>query len=290
MIRFDLDQMRAFLAVVDTGGFTAAGNRLGLTQSAVSLKLRKLEEAVGQPLLDRTTRSVALTDAGTQLLGYARRLLALHDEAVVAVRGEGAAGRLRIGLVEHFAAHRLPQILMRCRARFPALKLEVQLGHTVPLVDEMAAGRLDMVIGLQRPEKAASRLVLRDPVVWAAAADFPLDPDARLPLALLSGPCKYRTWALDALNDAGRGYDVVYSSSGLVGLQAAVLAGLAVAAFGRSSVAPGMVVLGPEVGLPPLPVADLGIYGEANVDPALVDLVLTELTGPAMAGVGSAAA
>ena len=165
----DLDLLRCFVLVAEARGFTAAGEALGLTQSAVSLRVKRLEEVVRRPLFDRTTRTVALTREGEVLLGYARRLLALNDEAVRRLAAPPIAGRLRLGVADHFVPRSLAPILARFSRTYPEVRLEVEVGRSHELRAKQAAGGLDLVLGKRRGGEVAGVPIWTEQVVWAAA-------------------------------------------------------------------------------------------------------------------------
>lgn len=269
----DLDLLRCFAAVAAEGGFTAAGDRLGLTQSAVSLKIRRLEERAGRQLLLRSTRRVGLSGDGEVMLGYARRIIALHDEAAARLAAAEATGDLRLGIAEYFAPQHLPVMLGRLTRTHPRLRLDVRLGMSTTLVTAFDAGELDLVVAKRDPGDPRGRLIATEPMVWVAAGDVPGHEDP-LPLITMPAPCVYRETALAALAAAGRSWRIAMTSSSTLGIQAAVAAGLGAAVIGRAAVLPGMRVLGRGEGLPDLPLAEVAILGEDRVAPAVVELIV----------------
>src|SRR5262245_36926163 len=142
----DIDLLRSFTAVADTGSFTAAGERVARTQSAVSIQIKRLEEALDRRLFERTSRTLSLTAAGRTLLDYARRILDLNDETVRRIAEPPVSGELRIGVTEYFVPAALPQILARFAAAYSGVRLEVRMGLSLDLRKEFAAGRHDAVI------------------------------------------------------------------------------------------------------------------------------------------------
>ena len=143
----DLDLLRGFVAVAERGGFTAAGVALGLTQSAVSLKVKRLEEVLGRPVFLRTSRAVSLTREGETLLAYARRMLALNDEAVRRMIAPAATGRLRLGVADHFIPRNLAPMLASFARAYPELRLAVEVGRSHELRAEQERGQHDLVLG-----------------------------------------------------------------------------------------------------------------------------------------------
>jgi DNA-binding transcriptional LysR family regulator len=268
----DLDLLRCFVLVAESRGFTAAGESLGLTQSAVSLRIKRLEEIVRRKLFRRTSRAVALTREGETLLGYARRLLALNDEAVRRLAAPPVAGRLRLGVADHFVPRSLAPILARFARTYPEVRLEVEVGRSHDLRAKQAAGGLDLVLGKRRDGETAGVPIWTETVVWAAAPDWSPPEGRPLPLALLPEGCLFRERALAALARAGRDCEPVFTCDSLLGLAAAAQAGFALTVLGRSGFPPGLVEV-PD--LPALGVVEMAVFG----DPAGRHQVVEPLVG-----------
>src|SRR5215213_7454852 len=214
----DLDLLRGFVAVAERGGFTAAGQALGLAQSAISLKIKRLEELVRRRVLDRTSRSVALTRDGEMLLAYARRILALNDEAVRRMVAPPVAGRLRLGVADHFVPRNLAPLLARFARTYPEVRLEVEVGRSHELRAAQERGALDLVLGKRRDGETEGRPIWTESVVWVAAPDWQAPQERPLPLAMLPPGCMFRDRALAALARAGLAFEVVYTSASLLGV------------------------------------------------------------------------
>ncbi|MCX7933294.1 MAG: LysR substrate-binding domain-containing protein [Rhodovarius sp.] len=273
----DLDLLRAFVAVAERGGFTAAGQVLGLTQSAVSLKLKRLEELVGRPLLTRLPRGVALTRDGEALIAYARRMLALNEEAVRRLAAPRMAQRLRLGVADHFVPRRLPALLAGFQREYPELRLEVEVGRSHELRAALSEGRFDLVVGKRRDGETEGRLIFSEDIVWVAAPGFTPPPGRPLPLAMLPQGCMFRDRALAALARAGIAFEVVFTSSSLSAVAAAAAAGLGVAVLGRQGLMPGVE---PLPGLPELGTAQMCIFGDEARQSALIEPLLAWLRNP----------
>src|SRR6267142_1646891 len=177
----DFELLRAFVAVAECGGFHRAAERLNLTQSTVSQQIKRLELKTKRSLFRRTTRSVALTDDGEMLLGDARRLLQLEEAARHRLAAPRLSGTVRLGVVEEVAGGSLPSALGRFATLHPGVKLEVQIGVSAELIEQLDAGRLDVVFAKRPLGTSKGRLVWREPLVWAAADAFDLVPGAALP-------------------------------------------------------------------------------------------------------------
>jgi DNA-binding transcriptional LysR family regulator len=268
----DFELLRAFVTVADCGGFRRAAGRLNATQSTVSQQIKRLELETKRPLFRRTTRSVALTDDGEMLLGDARRLLQLEEAARQRLGAPRLSGTVRLGVVEEVAGGSLPSVLGRFAALHRGVKLEVQIGVSAELIEQLNAGRLDVVFAKRPLGTAKGRLMWREPLVWAAADTFDLIPGATLPLALYRERSVSREAALAALQDSELAWEIVYTSPSLTGVRAAALAGLAITPLPASAVTTGLRILNAEAGLPPLPDLEFAIYEKARPEKAAAAL------------------
>jgi DNA-binding transcriptional LysR family regulator len=273
----DFELLRAFVAVVDCGGFHRAAERLNLTQSTISQQVKRLELETKRPLFRRTTRSVALTDDGEMLLGDARRLLQLEEAARHRLAAPRLSGTVRLGVVEEVAGGSLPSVLGRFAALHPGVKLEVQIGVSAELIEQLNRGRLDVVFAKRPLGTSRGRLVWREPMVWAAANTFDLVLEQALPLALYRERSVSREAALAALNDSDLTWEIVYTSPSLTGVRAAALAGLAITPLPASAVIAGLRVLDAEAGLPRLPDLEFAIYEKARPEKAAAALAVALL-------------
>ncbi|MCB4824033.1 LysR family transcriptional regulator [Roseicella aerolata] len=280
----DLDLLRCFVTVAERGGFTAAGQALGLTQSAVSLKVKRLEDLVQRRVFERTSRAIALTRDGETLLAYARRILALNDEAVRRLVAPPVAGRFRLGVADHFVPRNLAPLLARFARTWPEVRLEVEVGRSHELRAAQEKGALDLVLGKRRDGETEGRPIWTEAVVWVAAPDWQAPEGRPLPLAMLPPGCMLRDRALAALARAGMAFEVVYTSASLLGVAAAAQAGFALTVMGRHGLPPGLVEV---PGLPPLGTVEMCLFGDtAGQNPLaepLVRFLRESLSGPDMA-------
>ncbi|MGA4838659.1 LysR substrate-binding domain-containing protein [Streptomyces sp. G45] len=253
---YDPAQLRTFLAVAQTLSFTQAARRLGLRQSTVSQHVRRLEDATGRPLFTRDTHSVELTEDGEAMLGFARRILEVHEQATAHFTGVRPGGRLRFGASEDFVLTRLPDILQSFRRGHPEVDLELTVELSGTLHERLDAGRLDLVLAKRRPEDPRGELVWRDDLVWIGAPRLRLDPARPVPLIVYPPPGITRALAMAALERAGRPWRVACTSGSLNGLVAAARAGLGVMAHSRGLIPPGLARLPERAGLPELGAVD----------------------------------
>jgi len=216
--------LRSFVAIVDSGSMLRATERVFVTQSALSLQMKRLEETVLTPLFHRDGRRLVLTPAGQTLLPRAREILALNDSAVVALTGDVLAGPARVGLVQDFAETLLSGVLARFSQLNPDAQLQVRVAGSPELLELLASDRLDVVLCMGSPDDPAAARVAQ--MVWHGDED--LTNQAVLPIAILESPCRFRDASLAALEREGRAYRVALETPSLSALRAAVQAGLAV--------------------------------------------------------------
>ncbi|MDH6624523.1 DNA-binding transcriptional LysR family regulator [Streptomyces sp. LBL] len=249
---YDPSQLRTFLAVAQTLSFTQAAHRLDLRQSTVSQHVRRLEDAAGRQLFSRDTHSVELTEDGEAMLGFARRILEVHEQATAFFTGTRVRGRLRFGASEDFVLTRLPEILEGFRYDHPEVDLELTVELSGTLHERLAAGKLDLMLAKRRPEDPRGRLVWRDELAWIGAERLRLDADRPVPLIVFPPPGITRALALEALERQGRAWRIACTSGSLNGLIAAARAGLGVMAHSRGLIPPGLVRVPERAGLPEL--------------------------------------
>ena len=244
-----LDWLRCFVAVVDAGSLSAAAPRIHRSQSAVSMQIRKLEDAVGRPLLLRGPRNMALTPSGAELLGHARRMLEVHAQALDALHGAHLSGRVRLGVPDDYAQPYLTRVLRSFAARHAGVEIELFCEQSTVLIPRVQRGELDLaLVSRDRPQRG--QLLFQEPLVWVGtAADEAWRRDP-LPIAVYEAGSLARREALSALARARRAHRVVYQSASLAGQLAAVHSGLAVAVLTRCSAPDSLQQLGERHGLP----------------------------------------
>ncbi|KPC53889.1 LysR substrate-binding domain-containing protein [Amantichitinum ursilacus] len=228
---FDIDNLRTFVAGIELGSYARAAETLGRSTSAVSAQLKKLEEQAGLPLLRKAGRNVVPTDAGETLLAYARRLLALNDEAVSALRGAQVDGVVKIGLQEDFGEQLLPEVLGRFARAHPAVRIEAQVARNATLLQQVQTGQLDLALAWEGVGTSSwSEHLSQWPMQWIGARAQPLllQPGEPLPLVVFDAPCLMRSAATAALDAAGIAWRIAFTSHSLSGVWAAVAAGLGV--------------------------------------------------------------
>ncbi len=266
--------LRAFLTTAHAGSISRAATALGHSQPALSQQLRRLERAVGQPLLHRTTTGVTLTPAGETLLPYAERILALAAQALRAPR-HALSGHCGIGLIEDLTTAPLPQALADFTRLHPDASLELVSLPGPAIREAFTTGRIHLALCDPSYLPEPPRWTVRLPLTWSGAPDINPDVDP-LPLVLFSQPCRWRAPVLDALQAAGRTWRVVFECPNLAGVTAAVRAGVGVTALLPANIDPGTALSG----LPALPDIELGLVRRSGTEGhPLVDAVEAILRG-----------
>jgi DNA-binding transcriptional LysR family regulator len=249
----DLELLKAFLCVLDSGSFTAAARSLDRTQSAVSLQIKRLETLADVALLHRTHGGLVLTDAGRTLQRYAHELLRLQADALSALRPDVLSGRIRIGAIDQFAIVVLPPLIARFCASHPAVRIEVETGVTQQTRERLGVD-MDLLVSLYAHDAQPAGTVLqRDAVVWATARRATPHRRTPLPVALGIQGGVLRRMAVAQLQASGRPWHPAYESPNTSALEAAVRHGLAVGVFRRRNVSEGLRPLGRRDGFEPLP-------------------------------------
>ncbi|NBE95656.1 LysR family transcriptional regulator [Nonomuraea sp. KC401] len=248
--------LRSFVTAVRAGSISRAATALGHTQPALSQQVRKLESAVGHPLLHRSPSGVSPTRAGEELLPYAERILSLSAQALTET-GRALTGHCGVGLLEDLAASQLSQVLADLARLHPGATLEVLSVADVAMREAYDTGRVHLVLNEVPALPGPPRWTVRRPLVWAVGTG--VDPAAQpLPVVLFSNPCFWRTSVLEAMDRADRPWRVAFESNSLVGVLAAVRAGLGVAALMPANLEPGMACHDADA-LPALPDVELGL-------------------------------
>jgi DNA-binding transcriptional LysR family regulator len=269
----DLELLRSFVSVVDAGGFTRAGERVHRTQSTVSQQIKRLEEDVGQPLLNRTAKDVTPTEAGERLLSYARRLLALAEEARDVLARPGPEGAVRLGIPEDFAAYRLTKLLATFARSHPGLRLDVRADQSAYLRAGLERGELDLALLKRDAGEKGAIAVWPERVHWVTSKSHPVDSKiGSVPLIGFPAGCLYRSRAIHALESSGRSWHMSYTSSSLVGIQAAVAAGLGRCILSEMAVQADHRVLTAKEGFAPIDRTEVALVASPGASPATLRL------------------
>jgi DNA-binding transcriptional LysR family regulator len=253
-MQLDVESLRAFATVLDAGGMTRAAERLDMSQSAVSWKIKRLEERVGRDLLIRDGRTLRPSRDGEELLRYARSLIETHDEAVARLTGSDLTGRIRLGATEEVGAHHLGPVVGRFNRIHPALTIEIRIDTSNSLLADVGEGRLDLVLvqidaGDRQPDDTVLWL---DELGWISSPEWTY-LEGPVPVVSFGDDCFYRPRASRALAEAGVPHSFPFSGASTASVIAGVEAGFGVAVMSRRSIGGDVIEWPRAAQLPPLP-------------------------------------
>jgi DNA-binding transcriptional LysR family regulator len=267
----DISLLRCFVCVAEQGSFTATSHILHLTQSAVSLQIKRLEQLIGKRVFNRTSRSIVLTSDGELLLTYARRMLALNDELIQRILISPMRGHLRLGVAQHFLPQHIPLILSEFLTQFPDVQLEIEVGETRDLRASYERGQLELVIAEPREAgdiEAGGQPIMSEGLAWVVALPStmperatPGDQVTRVVLQTPGNPL--REAAIAALQQAKIPHRIVYTSPSLLAVIAAAEAGLGATVVGRSALSTSLIELS---NLPPPGTIEMFAFGAIDDD------------------------
>jgi DNA-binding transcriptional LysR family regulator len=247
------DVLRTFVTAADCGNYTEAAAIVHRTQSAVSMQIKKLEDLVGKALFIRNGRQMTLTHDGQNLLVYARRILRIHDEAILSMKKPEVLGKVRLGAPDDYAEPLLPLLLSRFAKTHPQIQVEVTCEPAALLLELFDAGELDLLIHSNSEVPKRGEIICRDQLVWITSANHLVHEQEPVPLAVYNCGCIYREMMTTYLQKAKINYRIAYSSQNTMSVIAAVKSGLAISASGKCTIPKDIRVIGPEEGFPELP-------------------------------------
>jgi len=247
----DTDLLKTFVTIVETQSFTRTGDRLHRTQPAISMQVRRLEEALGKEVFDRTKRQIQLTREGEVLLHYARRILSLSDEAMSRIGQPGLSGIVRIGTSDDYANILLPEIVRRFAEAHAGVQVDIVCDNGVAIERRLKDGLIDLALVACRGSVSQHELIRTEELVWIAASPS-LAKGRPLPLAVFPEGCVCRATMAEALDAAGHDWRIAFSSDNIGAIHAAVRSGMGVTAVEHSLVPVGVQVLDQTEALPAL--------------------------------------
>ncbi|MCW5626600.1 MAG: LysR family transcriptional regulator, partial [Burkholderiales bacterium] len=256
----DMRVLRSFISVVETGSVTETARRLGRTQPAITLQMKRLEDLTGKILFTPDSRRPVLTDEGNMVLTYAKSILRLHDELLAKLSSPDIEGHVVLGTPDLYAAYLLPSILALFRKAFPRIQVELRCSLSTPLVALVQRGEVDIALVTRMPGFTGGQVVRQEQLIWVMGEGHNIHMAEPVPLALLPPGNIYRDYAIEGLEQAGRKWRIACVSESVGGLQAAVFAGMAVTVLCKSALVHGMRQLGVQDYFPPLPKVDLLLY------------------------------
>ncbi len=235
-MRLDVESLRAFRSVVDCGSVTQAASQLNLTQSAVSWKMKRLEERLGSPLLVRDGRDVTLTDLGVELLAHAEQIVSAHDDAVDSLQRSQLEGTVHLGVNDALDADEVAAVLARFQRRHPMVRLHVRMGMSGPIAQLVRGGDLDLALIHVFETQQRDRMLWSESIEWIASPTFAFDGSEPLPLVTFGPNSSYRSLMTEMLRDAGIDHYVAFESESSAGVRSAVAAGFGVAMINERGV------------------------------------------------------
>jgi len=279
----DPDLLQAFLAVADHRSFTRAALALNRTQSAVSMQVKRLEEQLQAELFYRTKANVSLSAAGERLVGYARRIINLSEEAVGRVRERKVEGRVRLGVMDDYGTMLLPPLLASFIANYPLIDVEMETGLTSTMTERLGK-TYNLVVAMHPEGHSEGEYLRREQAVWAASAEHRVEDSDPLPVALYPQGCLFRRWAIEALDKANRPWRLAFISHSLSAVEAIAAQGLAVTVVKSGTFPARLRRVSQRDGLPPLPRAEIRLHRAPKLSRAaslLADHLVAALAEPA---------
>ena len=283
----DPDLLMAFVAVADQRSFTRAAVLLNRTQSAVSMQIKRLEDRLGVELFNRTKANVDLSAAGEGLLGYARRILTLNEEAVGRLAERKVEGVVRLGVMDDYGTCIVPPLLASFLAGYPRIHVEMETGLTSSMPARLGEA-YDLVIAMHPEGRGEGEFLRREQAVWATSASHAVEQQEPLPVALYPQGCLFRKWAIEALDAAKRPWRLAFVSHSLAAVESVAAQGLAVTVVKTGTFPPRLRPLSEHDGMPRLPAADICLHRAANLSPAgalLADHLRTNISESSRRGV-----
>lgn len=267
----DMTALRAFVAVADSGGVTKASGFLNVTQSAVSMQLKRLEEALGHTLLDRSTRTVGLTTAGEHLLSYGRRMLALNDEVFGRFASEVFEGEIIVGVPHDIIYPAIPNVLRQFSAEYPRMRVNLVSSYTRELKELFARGRCDMILTTEQSREAGATTLNELALVWIGAPDGVAWRQRPMRLAF-ENRCIFRSGVQRALDDAGIPWEMAVESDASKTIEASVSADMAVHVALEGTMSTVLEPIKHGGDLPDLGTFHINLYSSESGGPAITDL------------------
>ncbi|MEQ6247304.1 LysR family transcriptional regulator [Sulfitobacter sp. HNIBRBA3233] len=279
MRNLDLATLRSFVAVAETGGVTRAARFLHLTQSAVSMQLKRLENVLDAELLDRSGRTIALTTSGEQLLAYARRMIALNDEAITHLSTRSHSGTLRLGVPHDIVYPAIPRVLRQFNAAFPGVRVVLESSHTRVLQEMFGRGECDIILTTETDIGNGGRTLAKRPLDWVGAPGGAAWRQRPLNIAFWR-MCLFRSSVIGALDAEGIAWQVAAEADNDSTIHATVGADLAVHAMIEGTQPPHLARIEHDGTLPDLPVQYINLYRRAG-ELAAFETRMVDLLGEA---------
>lgn len=235
-MRLDVESLRAFRVVVGCGSLTQAASQLNLTQSAVSWKMKRLEERLGSPLLLRDGRELALTELGIELLAHAEQIVTAHDDAVDSLQRSQLEGIVHLGINDELQADEVASLLARFQRRHPMIRLHVRMGLSGPIAQQLRGGELDVALIQVFEPLQRDHVLWTESIRWITSATPRTELTEALPLVTFGPHCIYRDIMMSELRAAGIDHYVAFEAESSAGVRNAVVAGFGIALLNERGV------------------------------------------------------
>jgi len=260
MRNLDIHLLRTYINLCDLGTLSKVAHKVGRTQGALSMQMQKLESITDKKLFNKTGHRLELTASGEMLLSYARKMIALNDEALHSLNSSDQTGKIRFGASQDFGEQWLPPVLSQFKKNFPQIELEVRVDGGQRLLAAASEGEIDFALALGLGDMPESICIGHLPLVWIAHQDFLWSPAQPLPLIVFPSPCRFRTKGLSELDARNLPWKVCLTSPGLSGVWAAVNAGLGVTMRTPEGLSPDLCIVDDKFNLPKLGQVDVSLY------------------------------
>ena len=274
MRNIDLELLRTLVAFDELGSLAKAADRVGRSESAVSLQLKRLDQLFRKPLFVRTGRRLTLTDEGNWVLHHARRILAMNDAVTRRINRSSLSARIKIGASEEFGETALTQMIRETVQNYPDVRIELQVDSAPEVLVRLERAEIDVALTIGLPDNPSGRRLQRTRLIWIAAPDFEHVADRPIPLVFREGPCRFKQYAIDALDSAGIPWEVAFKASNLTSIWPAVHAGVGIT-LGTAFWVP-MGLFGHFSNEAPLPaIAEFDVmihYNEAGLSPEIREI------------------
>ncbi len=274
MRNLDITTLRSLIAIADQGGVTRAAQMLNLTQSAVSMQVKRLEDMLGQTLLDRSQRKISLTPTGEQLVSYARRIVGLNDELITRLTDEHYQGELTLGVPHDIIYPHIPQVLKHFAAAMPRVQVHLISSNTAQLHESLTKGQVDLILTTEQETQPGGETLTEQPLLWVGACGSSIWKQRPLPVAF-GKECIFKPIALQKLDAAGIDWSLRIDSDDDRPNEIMISADLAIGAMLRNSIPPHLEAIPQSASLPPLAGLKINLYGRTSSD----DVTITTLRG-----------
>lgn len=267
----DSDLLRTFVAVAASGNVTHAAEKIGRTQSALSIQIKRLEDILGEPLFDRGSRGVSLTPQGRTLLVHANRIIGLLNETAAAMRAKPLGGTVRIGIPEEYGYTVLPRALAAFAKQHPQVEVTVKCGYSAAQLAALDADELDLAVIFDLDQPAKGEVLFVDPTVWVTSEVHCVHEYSPIPVAIYEKSNWCQKYAIGSLERSGINYRIAYSCDTSGGLKIAAVSGLAIAPLASSNIPPGCRALTEADGFPLIDSSNVVLKRNPRIKSAAID-------------------